>query len=89
MTCVDNSLHPRFDTSIFIAKSLLCVQNIAKIPLLPRFNGRTTSNPISSTEKNTTDFEMKIAKRNLQFTVSHLTSDSERKIREGNANVPT
>lgn len=68
---------------------MLCVQKIARIPDLPKLSGRTTRRLVSITAKNTIHFEYKIARRKFQLTVPKLISDSERKISDGSANVPT
>lgn len=72
-----------------IAKSLLCVQNIANIPARPKFNGRPTSNVIIITEKNTILLAIKIDNRNNQLTEPNSNSAKDIKISEGNENVPT
>lgn len=51
------------------AKSLLCVQNIANIPALPRFSGLDTSMVTIITPKNTKPLARSIANRNVQLTV--------------------
>jgi len=44
---------------------------------------------MNTTKKNVIDFEIRMASRNLQLTLSHLISDSDKKIRDGNAKLPT
>lgn len=72
-----------------MAKSLLWVQKIAKIPALPRFRGLNTDNVIIKTLKNTILFDINIDRRKIQLTElrSNLTRDM--KIRLGKENVPT
>lgn len=72
-----------------MAKSLLCVQNVANIPARPKFNGRDTNIVIATTKKNTIPFEMSIDRRNFQFTVCQSNSTNDRNINDGNENVPT
>lgn len=62
---------------------------MARMPDFPKFSGRTTRRLVSITEKKTTALLMRIASRNFQFTVSHFSSDSERKMSDGSAKVPT
>lgn len=72
-----------------MAKSLLCVQNIAKIPARPKFMGRDTNSVMIITRKNTIAFETNIANKKVQFTVLQSNSTNDINIRQGNANVPT
>lgn len=72
-----------------IAKSLLCVQNIAKIAALPKFLGFVIKIETIPTAKNTIHFEMSIANKKIQFTVFQSKVTSDVKISDGNANVPT
>lgn len=62
---------------------------MANSPALPRFNGRITRRLIIMTEKNTIAFDTSIEKRKFQFTTCQSNSTSDKKIRDGNANVPT
>lgn len=55
------------------AKSLLCVQNIANIPALPKFKGLDTSIVIIMTPKKTIPLANSIARRNVQLTVLKST----------------
>lgn len=72
-----------------MAKSLLCVQNMANIPARPKFNGRVINNDTIPTAKNTIHFAIKIANKKIQFTVFQSNDTSDVNINEGNANVPT
>lgn len=71
------------------AKSLLCVQNIANIPALPRFIGFETSSVTAITEKNIIPLANRIASRNIQLTVLKSRRASDRNMRDGKAKVPT
>lgn len=72
-----------------MAKSLLCVQNMARIPARPKFNGRVINSDTMPTAKNTIHFEIRIANKKIQFTVFQSNATSDVKINDGNANVPT
>lgn len=72
-----------------IAKSLLCVQNIAKIPALSNFRGLVTNKVIIITEKNTILFATNIDKRKSQFTSPNSNSAKDRNIRAGSEKLPT
>lgn len=72
-----------------IAKSLLCVQNIAKSPALPKLSGRTTSSVINKTAIKTIALDMSIDKRKVQLTVLQFSSARDKKISEGSAKLPT
>lgn len=72
-----------------IAKSFDCVQNMAKIPARPKFNGRVMRSDTIPTAKNTTHFEIRIANRNSQLTILQSNTTNEVKMSEGNAKVPT
>lgn len=72
-----------------MAKSLLCVQNIAKMPALPKLVGLVIRSETIPTAKNTTHFEMRMANKNIQLTVFQSKVTSDVKISDGNANVPT
>lgn len=72
-----------------IAKSLLCVQNIAKIPARPKFIGRPTNKVIIITAKNTIDLAINIETKNIQFTELKSSSASDIKIKDGREKVPT
>lgn len=62
---------------------------MAKIPALPRFIGFETRRVTAITEKNIMPLANSIASRNIQFTVLKSRRASERKMRDGNAKVPT
>lgn len=72
-----------------MAKSLLCVQNMGKMPARPKSSGRVISNDTMPTAKNTIHFEMRMASKNIQLTVFQSSATSDVKISDGNANVPT
>lgn len=72
-----------------IAKSLLCVQNIAKMPARPKFNGLVIRSETAPTAKNTIHLEMRTASRKIQLTDFQSKATSDVKISAGNANVPT
>lgn len=72
-----------------MAKSLLCVQKMAKMPARPKFNGLVINSDTMPTAKNTIHFEMRMANRNIQFTVCQSNATSDVNINDGNANVPT
>lgn len=72
-----------------IAKSLLCVQKIARIPARPKLSGRVISNDTMPTAKKMIHFEMRMAVKNVQLTVLQSSATSDVKISDGNANVPT
>lgn len=72
-----------------IAKSLLCVQNIAKIPARPKFTGRPTSSVTIITVKNTKLFAINIESKNNQFTELRSSSAKDIKINDGRAKFPT
>lgn len=44
---------------------------------------------MAMTEKKIIDFEIRIDRRNVQFTVCQLSSTSDKNMSEGRANVPT
>lgn len=72
-----------------IAKSLLCVQNIAKIPARPTLTGLPTNNVTIITAKNTILFAINIDNKNSQLTADKSNSANDMKINDGKANVPT
>lgn len=72
-----------------MAKSLLCVQNIAKMPARPKLSGRVISSDTMPTAKKTMHFEIRMAVRKVQFTVLQSSATSDVNISDGNANVPT
>lgn len=72
-----------------IAKSLLCVQNIDKIPARPKSSGRVISNETMPTAKNTIHFDIRMANKKIQLTVLQSNATNDVKINDGNANVPT
>lgn len=72
-----------------IAKSLLCVQKIDKIPARPKSSGRVISNDTMPTAKNTIHLEIKMANKKSQLTVLQSNATNDVKISDGNANVPT
>lgn len=72
-----------------MAKSLLCVQNIAKIPALPKFIGLLTNSVMTRTVKNTSPFAMSIDNRNNQFTELKSNWAKDIKISDGSEKVPT
>lgn len=72
-----------------IAKSLLCVQNIAKMPALPKLIGLPTNIVTTITEKNTMLLAIKIDKRNVQLTEVKSSCANDININDGNENVPT
>lgn len=71
------------------AKSLLCVQNIANIPALPKLIGLPTNRVTTITEIKTMVLDMRIDNRNIQFTLLRFNSAMDIKIKDGNENVPT
>lgn len=72
-----------------IAKSLLCVQNIAKMPALSNFKGLVTKRVIIITAKNTILFAISIDKRKSQLTSPSSNSANDINIRAGKEKVPT
>lgn len=72
-----------------MAKSLLCVQKMAKMPARPRFKGLPTNKVIIITAKNTTPFAINTEVKNSQFTEERFKVASDIKIRDGNEKVPT
>lgn len=72
-----------------MAKSLLWVQKIAKIPALPNFKGLPTRRVITITEKNIILFDTRIDKRNSQLTWLSSSSARDMNMRDGRENVPT
>lgn len=59
------------------------------MPALPKFVGLVIRSETIPTAKNTMHFEMSMANKNIQFTVSQFNVTSDVKIRDGKANVPT
>lgn len=72
-----------------IAKSFDCVQNMAKMPARPKFNGLVMRSDTIPTAKNTTNFEMRIANKNSQLTVLQSNTTKDVKMSDGSAKVPT
>lgn len=62
---------------------------MAKIPARPRFIGFETRRVTAITEKNIIPLASSIASRNIQLTELKSRRASERKMRDGKANVPT
>lgn len=72
-----------------MAKSLLCVVNIAKRAARPGFDGFLINNDTTSTIKNTQLFASNIASKNLQLTNVKSNLANDIKIKDGRAKVPT
>lgn len=72
-----------------IAKSLVCVQNIANNPARAVFVGLVTTTVIISTKKNIMVLDTKMANMNIQFTDERSIWHSEMNINEGSENLPT
>ncbi len=72
-----------------MAKSFVCVQNMANNPALAVFVGFVTKTLMIKTRRNTISLETNIPKMNIQLTDDKSSLHKEINIKEGRENLPT